>query len=236
MTRSWTRYYPPGTSTDIPPLTWPHLPAFIAEAIATYAARPAFTLFLPNGTQGTLTYRDIDRHSDALAAYFREVAGFAAGDRVALQLPNCLAYPVAVIACLKAGLVMVNTNPLYTTAEMTHQFADSGAVGLVALDVFADQGRRRPAADADPPGRPGQRGRPAADAQALRRPRGPALRQENDPAGHLCARHVPGSAVAGRGAARRRHGRLAIRPGSRTTPWRRCSTPAGRQASPRAPC
>ena len=139
MTRAWTRFYPPGTSTDMPPLTWPHLPAFIAEAIATYAARPAFTLFLPNGTQGTLTYQEIDRHSDALAAYFREVAGFAAGDRVALQLPNCLAYPVAVVACLKAGLVMVNTNPLYTTAEMTHQFADSGAVGLVALDVFADK-------------------------------------------------------------------------------------------------
>ena len=54
-------------------------------------------------------------------------------------MPNCLAYPIAVFGCLKAGLVMVNTNPLYTPAEMTHQFTDSGAVGLVAIDVFANK-------------------------------------------------------------------------------------------------
>ena len=71
--------------------------------------------------------------------YLREVAGFDAGDRVAVQMPNCLAYPIAVFGCLKAGLVMVNTNPLYTTAEMAHQFADSEAIGLVAIDVFANK-------------------------------------------------------------------------------------------------
>ena len=67
----------------------------------------------------------------------REVAGFKAGDRVAIQMPNCLAYPVAVFGTLKAGLVMANTNPLYTTAEMAHQFTDSGAVGLIVIDLFA---------------------------------------------------------------------------------------------------
>ncbi len=84
-----------------------------------------------------LTYGEADDLSDRMAVYLREVAGFKPGDRIALQMPNCLAYPVVVFGCLKAGLVMVNTNPLYTAAEMTHQFKDSGAVGLVAIDVFA---------------------------------------------------------------------------------------------------
>jgi long-chain acyl-CoA synthetase len=139
MSRPWTRFYHPETSQDLPPLRWPHLPAFIGEAIATYRDRPAFTLFLPNGTQGTLTYDEVDRLSDAYAVYLREVAGFAAGDRIALFMPNCLAYPIVVFGCLKAGLVMVNTNPLYTVPEMVHQFNDSGAAGLVAIDVFADK-------------------------------------------------------------------------------------------------
>jgi long-chain acyl-CoA synthetase len=137
--RPWTRFYHPDTAQDLPPLAWPHLPAFIRDAARRFADRPAFTLYLPNGTQGTLSYREVDRLSDALAVYMREVAGFAAGDRIALQMPNCLAYPIAVFACLKAGLVMVNTNPLYTPAEMAHQFADSGAVGLIAIDLFASK-------------------------------------------------------------------------------------------------
>jgi long-chain acyl-CoA synthetase len=137
--RPWTRFYHQDTAVDLPPLAWPHLPAFIRDAARRFADRPAFTLFLPNGTQGTLSYGEVDRLSDTLAVYFREVAGFAAGDRIALQMPNCLAYPIAVFACLKAGLVMVNTNPLYTPAEMAHQFIDSGAVGLVAIDLFASK-------------------------------------------------------------------------------------------------
>jgi long-chain acyl-CoA synthetase len=113
------------------------MPAAIRDASATFAKKPAFTLGLPNGSQGTLTFEDVDRLSDQFAVYLREVAGFKAGDRVALQMPNCLAYPIAVFGTLKAGLVMANTNPLYTTAEMTHQFNDSGAVGLIAIDLFA---------------------------------------------------------------------------------------------------
>jgi len=136
MHRPWVRFYHPQTAPDLPPLTSPHLPAFIREAVERYRDRPAFTLYLPNGTQGTMTYGDADRRSDQFAVYLREVAGFKHGDRVALQMPNCLAYPVAVFGCLKAGLVMVNTNPLYTPTEMIHQFVDSGAVGLIAIDVF----------------------------------------------------------------------------------------------------
>jgi len=113
------------------------MPAAIREASATYASKPAFTLALPNGSQGSITFEDADRLSDQFAVYLREVAGFKAGDRVAIQMPNCLAYPVAVFGTLKAGLVMANTNPLYTTAEMTHQFTDSGATGLIVIDLFA---------------------------------------------------------------------------------------------------
>jgi long-chain acyl-CoA synthetase len=135
--RPWTRFYPPSTAADLPPLKWPHMPAAIREAAATYRTQQAFTLGLPNGSQGGLTFGEVDRLSDQFAVYLREVAGFKAGDRVALQMPNCLAYPVAVFGTLKAGLIMANTNPLYTTAEMVHQFTDSGAVGLVVIDLFA---------------------------------------------------------------------------------------------------
>jgi len=113
------------------------MPAAIREAAASYAPQTAFTLGLPNGSQGGITYAEVDRLSDQFAVYLREVAGFKAGDRVAIQMPNCLAYPIAVFGTLKAGLIMVNTNPLYTGAEMVHQFSDSGAVGLIVIDLFA---------------------------------------------------------------------------------------------------
>src|SRR6187549_1641462 len=135
--RPWTRYYPPGTPQDLGPLDYPHVPAAIRKASATYASQSAFTLGLPNGSQGSITFEDTDRLSDQFAVYLREVAGLKAGDRVAIQMPNCLAYPIVVFGTLKAGLVMANTNPLYTTAEMSHQFSDSGAVGLVVIDLFA---------------------------------------------------------------------------------------------------
>jgi long-chain acyl-CoA synthetase len=135
--RPWTRFYPPSTSPDLGPLPFPHLPAAIREASANYADKPAFTLGLPNGSQGTITFADTDRLSDQFAVYLREVAGFKAGDRVAIQMPNCLAYPIVVFGALKAGLIMANTNPLYTATEMVHQFTDSGAVGLIVIDLFA---------------------------------------------------------------------------------------------------
>jgi long-chain acyl-CoA synthetase len=113
------------------------MPAAIREASATYARQRAFTLALVNGSQGSITFAETDRLSDQFAVYLREVAGFKAGDRVAIQMPNCLAYPIAVFGTLKAGLVMANTNPLYTTTEMVHQFTDSGAAGLIVIDLFA---------------------------------------------------------------------------------------------------
>ena len=113
------------------------MPAIIRAAAQEFASKEAFTLGLANGSQGGLTFAEVDRQSDAFAVYLREVAGFAPGDRISIQMPNCLAYPVVVFGTLKAGLVMVNTNPLYTPPEMAHQFADSGSVGLVTIDLFA---------------------------------------------------------------------------------------------------
>ena len=137
LARKWTRFYPPGVDAELGPLKYPHMPAAIREASAMYAKKPAFTLALPNGSQGSITFEEVDRLSDQFAVYLREVAGFKAGDRVAIQMPNCLSYPIAVFGTLKAGLVMANTNPLYTESEMVHQFTDSGAVGLIVIDLFA---------------------------------------------------------------------------------------------------
>jgi len=137
--RPWTRYYPPGTPQDLGPLDYPNIPAAIRKASATYASQAAFTLALPNGSQGSITFEDTDRLSDQFAVYLREVVGLKAGDRIAIQMPNCLAYPIVVFGTLKAGLVMANTNPLYTTAEMAHQFTDSGATALVVIDLFANK-------------------------------------------------------------------------------------------------
>ena len=114
-----------------------HLAELARQPVASHAERIAFTTCMPNGMHGSLTYREVDRLSDAFAAYLREVLGLAAGARVALQAPNCLAYPVVAFGVFKAGCVLVNTNPLYTSAEMEHQFRDSGAEALVIVDLFA---------------------------------------------------------------------------------------------------
>ena len=94
---------------------------------------------MPNGMHGSLTYGQVEAHADAFAVYLRQGLKLAAGARVALQTPNCLAYPVAAFGILKAGCVLVNTNPLYTPTEMEHQLRDSGAEAVVIIDMFADK-------------------------------------------------------------------------------------------------
>ncbi|MCU0969091.1 MAG: AMP-binding protein [Rubrivivax sp.] len=110
-----------------------------SEAARRFAAQVAFTCVMPNGMHGQVRYAQVDEMSDAFACWLRQVAKVQAGDRVALQMPNCLAWPVALLGTLKAGCVAVNTNPLYTPSEMRHQFADSGAKVVVIVDMFADK-------------------------------------------------------------------------------------------------
>lgn len=135
----WTSQYPEGTSPEIADVTLPHLAAFVRDAADRYADAIAFTQCMPNGMNGSLRYRAVDDLSDAFAAYLREKCELQPGDRVALQMPNCLSYPIAAFGVFKAGGVLVNTNPLYTASEMTHQYADSGAQVLVIIDMFADR-------------------------------------------------------------------------------------------------
>lgn len=115
------------------------LAALASATCQRFAAQTAFTTVMPNGMYGSLSYAQIDEMSDAFAAYLRGVCKLDAGDRVAIQLPNCLGYPVALLGVMKAACVAVNTNPLYTPAEMAHQFSDSGAKVLVVVDMFADK-------------------------------------------------------------------------------------------------
>ncbi len=132
-----------GIAPELTPPTHASLAALVHEACSRYAQsapkQAAFTCVVPNGMNGSLTFGQVDALSDAFAGYLCGVLGLQAGDRVAVQLPNCLAYPVVAFGVFKAGCVLVNTNPLYTEKEMVHQLKDAQAQALVIIDMFADK-------------------------------------------------------------------------------------------------
>lgn len=137
--RPWTAFYGPNVRKDIDTASYRTLADLIRSVSGTYGAAPAFTTCLPNGMNGTLSFQQVDEMSDVFAVYLREVAGLGQGDRVALQMPNCLTFPVAAFGILKAGCILVNVNPLYTADEMAKQFADAKPHALVIIDMFADK-------------------------------------------------------------------------------------------------
>ncbi|MEL6450023.1 MAG: AMP-binding protein [Pseudomonadota bacterium] len=137
--RPWTAFYGPGVRTDIDSPGYRNLPDLIGSVADTYGSAPAFTCCLPNGMNGTLSFAQVDEMSSALAAYLRDVAGLNAGDRVAVQMPNCLGFPIAAFAVFKAGCVLINVNPLYTAEEMAKQFEDAEPHALIIIDLFADK-------------------------------------------------------------------------------------------------
>lgn len=139
MQRPWLSNYPSGVNPQLAEIEIAHLPALIRAASSTYSADIAFTQCMPNGMNGSLTFKQVDDLSDDFAVYLREVIGLSFGDRVAVQMPNCLSYPIVAFGVLKAGCILVNTNPLYTVTEMVHQFSDSQAKVLVTIDMFADR-------------------------------------------------------------------------------------------------
>ncbi len=139
LLRPWMQQYGSAIAHALPAPAQPHLAAMARAAAQRFAAQTAFTCVMPNGMYGSLSYAQVDEMSDAFAKYLRTTLGLAAGDRVAVQMPNSLAYPVVLLGILKAGCVAVNTNPLYTAREMQHQFADSGARAVVIVDLFADK-------------------------------------------------------------------------------------------------
>lgn len=131
MERHWLHSYPEGTPADIDADACPSLVAVLEDTCRRFADRPAF-----HNLGTTLTYAEIDRLSAAFANYLRSL-GLKRGDRVALMMPNLLQYPVALFGTLRAGMVVVNTNPLYTARELRHQLVDSGARCIVVLENFA---------------------------------------------------------------------------------------------------
>ena len=131
MERFWLKNYPAGVPADIDWTQYASLAALIEEAFSRYRDRPAYSCL---GTE--LSFGAIDELSKALAAWL-QAQGLAKGDRVALMMPNVLQYPVATAAVLRAGLVVVNVNPLYTPRELEHQLVDSGAKAIVILENFA---------------------------------------------------------------------------------------------------
>ncbi|MEL6681055.1 MAG: AMP-binding protein, partial [Pseudomonadota bacterium] len=137
--KPWTAFYGPSVRADIGDPQFRTIGDFVSATADTYGDLPAFTTCLPNGMNGTLTFKQADEMSDALAVYLRDIAGLNAGDRVAVQVPNCLAYPVMAMAIFKAGCVLVNVNPLYTAEEMAKQFEDAEPSAILIADMFADK-------------------------------------------------------------------------------------------------
>ncbi len=128
----WKDKYPAGVTTEINPDQYPNILAVLKESCKKFADKPAFS-----NLGKTLTYGEIYSMSGQFADYLQNHTDLQPGDRIAVQMPNVLQYPVVVFGAMRAGLVVVNTNPLYTTREMEHQFNDSGAKALVCLANMA---------------------------------------------------------------------------------------------------
>jgi long-chain acyl-CoA synthetase len=130
--RIWLKSYPPDVPAELPTPPYRSVRELFEQAFEAYPDRPAYTNM---GT--TLTYRQLDELSMRFAGYLQHELGLMRGERVAVMLPNVLQYPVALCGAFRAGLVVVNVNPLYTARELRHQLADSGARCIVILDNFA---------------------------------------------------------------------------------------------------
>ena len=137
--RVWTKFYPASASDNLGTLPFKTLGELPRFAVKEYAGQIAFTTVMPNGMSSNLTFAQVDELSDAFAAYLREEIKLKPGDRVALQVPNGLSFPVAAFGVFKAGCALVNVNPLYTAAEMGHQLADAKPQALVIINMFADK-------------------------------------------------------------------------------------------------
>ncbi|MEY3410027.1 MAG: Long-chain-fatty-acid--CoA ligase, partial [Pseudomonadota bacterium] len=129
--RVWLSSYPEGVPAEIDASQYDSLVSLMEESFSKFADRTAYSFMGHN-----IGYRETDVKSQALAAYFQSL-GLEKGDRVAVMMPNVPQYPVAVAAILRAGLVVVNVNPLYTPRELAHQLKDSGAKAIVIIENFA---------------------------------------------------------------------------------------------------
>ncbi|MBA6060873.1 MULTISPECIES: long-chain-fatty-acid--CoA ligase FadD2 [Pseudomonas] len=127
----WNDKRPAGVPSTIDINAYASVVEVFERSCKRFADRPAFS-----NLGVTLTYAQLERHSAAFAAWLQQHTDLQPGDRIAVQMPNVLQYPIAVFGAMRAGLIVVNTNPLYTEREMRHQFNDSGARALVYLNMF----------------------------------------------------------------------------------------------------
>ena len=132
MEKIWLKSYPPGVPEQVPTPQFRSIREMIEHSFQGYPDNPAYTNM---GT--TISYRDLDEMSMQFACYLQKKLEMTRGERVAIMLPNILQYPVAMCGAFRAGLVVVNVNPLYTARELKHQLSDSGAKCIVILENFA---------------------------------------------------------------------------------------------------
>ena len=132
MEKIWLKNYPADVPEDIDPDRFASLAELLENAVSLYADQPAFI-----NMGAVMTYRKLEERSRAFAAYLQNGLGLKKGDRVALMMPNLLQYPIALFGALRAGMVVVNVNPLYTPRELEHQLNDSAATAIVIVSNFA---------------------------------------------------------------------------------------------------
>ncbi|KYG77176.1 AMP-binding protein [Roseivirga echinicomitans] len=128
----WIAHYPKGVPAEIEDQRPKNLLELYQNAFNQFGSREAF-----ENMGGILTFQEVDQLSTNFAAYLQNELGMVKGDRIAIQMPNCLQYPVVLIGAVKAGCIVVNTNPLYTHREMEHQFNDAGVKTIVIMANFA---------------------------------------------------------------------------------------------------
>jgi len=132
LKRPWVANYPAGAPADFGPPEFESIPAMLEASVRRFNAKPAFESF-----GARITYNDLDRLSRQFAAYLQSGLGLKKGDRVAVMMPNILQYPVAVYGILRAGMVVVSVNPLYTARELEHQLRDAEASAIVIFESAA---------------------------------------------------------------------------------------------------
>lgn len=129
----WLKQYPEGVPAEADVTAYNSVKEIFEQSVSKYRDLPAFT-----NMGATLTYAELDQKSRYVAAYLQKVLGLQKGDPVAVMMPNCLQYPVVLFGILRAGLTVVNVNPLYTARELEHQLQDSGARGIFIVENFCN--------------------------------------------------------------------------------------------------
>jgi long-chain acyl-CoA synthetase len=130
--KPWLKSYPTGMPAEIDLKAFSSVRDILEKSCQRFADKPAYS-----NLGVTLTYRELDRMSRDFAAFLQSMPGLGKGERVAIMMPNLLQYPIALFGVLRAGMTVVNVNPLYTTRELEHQLKDSGARAIVVVENFA---------------------------------------------------------------------------------------------------